>query len=116
MSSLENLESSMQKDIDRFIAQQDKPQSLLPVKRSKPDAEANGSTPKHKEKKKVWTPKTKPNHRITLSVRKKEIAHNEKFVFESTKLSKLEAELEARKAANSAGFPIIAYVEEWEYL
>lgn len=47
---------------------------------------------------------------VKLGVRKKRIAFDEMFEFESPKLSRLEAQLDAERAARAAGYPIIGYV------
>ena len=52
----------------------------------------------------------KTGHIVRLAVRRKQIALDEMFEYRSDKLSKLEARLDAEKAAKKAGYPIIGYV------
>lgn len=52
----------------------------------------------------------KTGHIVRLAVRRKQIALDEMFEYKSDKLSKLEARLDAEKAAKKAGYPIIGYV------
>lgn len=82
-----------------------------------PEAPAIGKASaklKQRKAKDVWKPKGKVVHRVTLRVRKKEIAVDEFYTHDSFKLSKLDAEKDAKDAANRAGFPVIAFIEEWE--
>lgn len=50
--------------------------------------------------------------KVTLKVRKKQLAIDEFFDHTVDTLSELHAEVEARKAARAAGWPIIAYVQD----
>lgn len=59
---------------------------------------------------KAYPDSYKTGYIVRLAVRKKKIAFDEMFEFESHKLSKLEAQLDAEKAARKAGYPIIGYV------
>lgn len=49
-------------------------------------------------------------HIVKLGVRRKHIALNEIYTFESSKISRLEARLDAEKAAREAGYPIVGYL------
>ncbi|QOR40226.1 hypothetical protein HNO52_18145 [Billgrantia diversa] len=54
----------------------------------------------------------KTGYIIRLVVRKKKVSMlDEIFEFESSKISELEARLDAEKAAKAAGYPIIAYTQ-----
>lgn len=50
--------------------------------------------------------------KVTLKVRKKQLAADEFFSHTVDTISELQAELEAKKAARAAGWPIIAYVQD----
>lgn len=51
---------------------------------------------------------------VTLAVRKKRLATDTRYIFESTSVSRLEAQLEAEKAARKDGWPIVGYVVSME--
>jgi hypothetical protein len=55
-------------------------------------------------------------HIVKLGVRRKPIAINEIFTFESPKISRLEARMDAEKAAREAGYPIVGYLHSIERL
>ena len=50
--------------------------------------------------------------KVTLKVRKKQLAPDEFFEHTEDTLSELQAEIEAKKAARAAGWPIVAYVQD----
>ena len=52
----------------------------------------------------------KTGHLVQLAVRKRQLETDTVFEHRSTSISKLEAQLEAEKAAKQAGYPIIGYV------
>lgn len=112
MSELTELEISLQAQIDAYQKQQTKPQSVLPTK-TKPLSSNRPCAAK--AKKKAWKPKPKPLHRITLGVRKKALAHEQPYVHESFCVAQLDAELEAKKAAEEAGWHV-AWVLDRERL
>ncbi len=76
----------------------------------------NIPTPPPVERKRPSSPsvsmadKYKTGYLVRLAVRKKQLAMDEMFEFQSDKLSKLEARLDAEKAAKKAGYPIVGYV------
>lgn len=72
--------------------------------------ETNQPEGKHTVRKASVTDKYKTGYLVRLGVRKKRIAYDEMFEYQSDKLSQLEARLEAEKAARKAGYPIIGYV------
>lgn len=55
-------------------------------------------------------------YRVKLAVRPRQLALDEVFEYESSSISKLEAQLEAEKAARQAGYPIIGYLIDIERL
>ena len=86
MHDLERFERNTKRHLQRFIEGKPKP----------PKAEATCSTLK--------------GYTVILRVRKKQLAPDESFTHHSTSGSQLLAEIEARKAAKAAGWPIITYV------
>jgi hypothetical protein len=50
--------------------------------------------------------------KVTLKVRKKPMGADEVFVHTVNTLSELQAEIEARREAKAAGWPIVAYVQD----
>lgn len=54
--------------------------------------------------------KYKTGYLVRLAVRKKRIGLDDLFEYQSDKLSKLEAQIEAEKAARKAGYPIVGHV------
>ena len=54
----------------------------------------------------------KPVYLIKLAVRKRKLGMDDIFEYESTKISKLEAQLDAQKAAREAGYPIFGHVHD----
>lgn len=55
-------------------------------------------------------------YRVKLAVRPRQLALDEVFEYESSSISKLEAQMEAEKAARQAGYPIIGYLIDIERL
>ncbi|MCG7602100.1 hypothetical protein MHM84_20375 [Halomonas sp. McH1-25] len=76
-----------------------KPPVAKPVKR-KPTKSSVGQTQK--------------GLRVKLAVRKKQISLDEEFIHESRSISRLDAQLEAERAARAAGYPIVGYVIDIE--
>ena len=70
------------------------------------------------EAKKAKAPRSKPagapktGHLVKLAVRTKQLEMDSVFEHVSSSISKVEAQLEAEKAARKAGYPIIGYVIE----
>lgn len=50
---------------------------------------------------------------VQLAVRKKRLAMDELFEFRTQSISRLEAKIEAERAARDAGYPIIGYVVDY---
>lgn len=69
-----------------------------------------------KRKKKATPPKEKGVYRVHLRVREKRIAVDNVFTYVSNKISRLEAELDARKAAKDAGWNIVSILLDIERL
>lgn len=54
----------------------------------------------------------KPVYLVKLAVRKRKLGMDDIFEYESTKISRLEAQLDAQKAARDAGYPIFGHVHD----
>ena len=89
MQDLELFERNAKRHLERFIEGKPKPK--------KPEPACSGLK----------------GYTVILRVRKKQLAPDESFTHHSTSGSRLLAEIEARKAARAAGWPIIAYVIDW---
>lgn len=57
-------------------------------------------------------PKASP---LFFGVRRQRIAFDEHFVFESNTISKLDARIQAERAARKAGWPVIGVVYDYQY-
>lgn len=88
--------------------------------RKKPTTSADAPKPEGrpsvKRKKKATPPKEKGVYRVHLRVREKRIAVDNVFTYVSNKISRLEAELDARKAAKDAGWNIVSILLDIERL
>ena len=89
MHDLEQFERNAKRHLQRFIEGKPKPKKPEPS-----CSELKGYT-------------------VILRVRMKQLAPDESFTHFSASGSQLLAEIEARKAAKAAGWPIIAYVIDW---
>lgn len=70
------------------------------------------SAAKAKEREKPY----RQGYRISLRVRKYRLSAPNIFVYESSKLSRVEAEIDARKAATAAGWPLVSCMIDIESL
>ncbi|TFH85200.1 hypothetical protein EQG41_18565 [Billgrantia azerbaijanica] len=106
-SELSEFEENMRREIDAF---------LKPGKGS--DGKARASESRRAMRPAADTAKPAPQpakalktgHVVKLAVRKRQLELDTVFEHRSTSISKLEAQLEAEKAAKKAGYPIIGYV------
>ncbi|GAB2800422.1 hypothetical protein GCM10027040_29930 [Halomonas shantousis] len=100
-TELDDFEKLMQREINTFL----KPKSNKETTSSnitKPSAEKN--SPRES------AASYKTGHVIKLAVRKNRLGPDVAFEHRSSSISKLEAQLEAEKAARKAGYPIVGYV------
>ncbi|GKW50271.1 hypothetical protein [Halomonas sp. NCCP-2165] len=97
-ADLNDFEESIRREIDAFT-QPKKPPVPKPPKPPKPAASGH-----------------RVGYRVKLAVRPRQLALDEVFEYESSSISKLEAQLEAEKAARQAGYPIIGYLIDIERL
>ncbi|MBD3897887.1 hypothetical protein IEI94_18680 [Halomonas sp. ML-15] len=99
-SELTEFEQRMQREIENFL---------------KPDAEQKQTTPTKRAERPVKLDKQdaksmKTGHIVKLAVRTKQLEMDTAFEYHSTSISKLEAQMDAEKAARKAGYPIVGYV------
>ncbi|GEK48551.1 hypothetical protein PRZ61_02770 [Halomonas pacifica] len=94
-ADLNDFEESIRREIDAFT----QPKKTPAPKPSKPAASGH-----------------RVGYRVKLAVRPRQLALDEVFEYESSSISKLEAQLEAEKAARRAGYPIIGYLIDIERL
>lgn len=97
-SDLTDFEKQMQEEIESFLspAQQKQAQTRKP----------SSSSPGTKQPAKSM----KTGHVVKLAVRTKQLEMDTVFEYCSASISKLEAQMEAEKAAKKAGYPIIGFV------
>ncbi|MGR2738668.1 hypothetical protein ACUY1T_09485 [Billgrantia sp. Q4P2] len=102
---LSEFEQSVKREIDAFLkpGHEPSPAPVLPgEKRSgKKHSEPAGDKPAQSYK---------TGHLVRLAVRTRKLEADTVFEHRSTSISKLEAQLEAEKAARKAGYPIVGYV------
>lgn len=97
---LKEFEASMHEQIDAFLDAEAKPGK----------ASQQSDKPSAKRPPKASAREMKTGHIVKLAVRTKQLELDSAFEYHSTSISKLEAQMEAEKAAREAGYPIIGYV------
>jgi hypothetical protein len=103
---LSEFEQSVKREIDAFMkpGHEPSPSRELP----------GGKGAKQKAAKPVSAGQSaesyKTGHLVRLAVRTRKLETDTVFEHRSTSISKLEAQLEAEKAAKQAGYPIVGYV------
>ncbi|MCG6656817.1 hypothetical protein HOP52_03370 [Halomonas campisalis] len=105
-TELSDFEHNMRREIDAFL---------------KPDKGARTEAPKARRSEASRSPgqpakALKTGHVVKLAVRTRPLERDTVFEHRSTSISKLEAQLEAEKAARKAGFPIIGHLIEIQRL
>ncbi|MGM0536263.1 MAG: hypothetical protein ACQEUN_08125 [Pseudomonadota bacterium] len=108
-TELSEFERQMRREINTFM---DNEQATRRKAATTPpewpgDKEAAPKAPRNKP---AGAPKT--GHLVKLAVRTKQLEMDSVFEHVSSSISKVEAQLEAEKAARKAGYPIIGYVIE----
>ncbi|WP_104205128.1 hypothetical protein [Billgrantia saliphila] len=107
---LSEFEQSVKREIDAFM----KPEKASPPSRESVAGKASpatqGKSARGKETNGESAKAYKTGHLVRLAVRTKQLETDTVFEHRSTSISKLEAQLEAEKAARQAGYPIIGYV------
>lgn len=98
--------ADQKKQADRTLADPDAAmKSMLGQTKAQPAAEA-----KELEK------PSRQGYRVSLRVRKHRLSAPTSFVYESSKLSRVESEIDARKAATAAGWPFVSCIIDIESL
>ncbi|MDR5866134.1 hypothetical protein [Halomonas koreensis] len=97
---LDAFEQTMHQEIDNFLKAE--PGSAKRPARPEPAAEKSTARPSASE--------VRTGHIVKLAVRTKQLEMDTAFEHRSSSISKLEAQLEAEKAARQAGYPIIGHV------
>ncbi|SDI68038.1 hypothetical protein [Billgrantia gudaonensis] len=110
-SELNEFEENMQREIDAFL----KPDKRKPRQPGR-GAAAPGRPAKSTAEPAESAETMKTGHRVKLAVRKRQLDVDTVFEHRSTSISKLEAQLEAEKAAKRAGYPIIGYLVDIQRL
>ncbi|NIC06384.1 hypothetical protein [Billgrantia bachuensis] len=103
---LSEFEQSVRREIDAFLkpGHEPSPRPDLPGEKS-PGKKRTKPADGHESAKSYKT-----GHLVRLAVRTRKLETDTVFEHRSTSISKLEAQLEAEKAAKKAGYPIIGYV------
>lgn len=109
LSSRDEFVSRQHKQVDHAIEQFGK-HNVSESKIDRPAMNASEQRPKRSSNAGSY----KTGYMIKLAVRKKHLAMDELFEYESSKISKLEAQIDAEKAAKASGYPIIGYVHSIE--
>ncbi|WP_240454251.1 hypothetical protein [Halomonas sp. NO4] len=105
-SELSEFEANMRREIDAFLKpgkRQARKPSHADTAPTRPARQAPGHAAEPAETRKT-------GHRVKLAVRKRQLDLDTVFEHRSSSISKLEAQLEAEKAAKKAGYPIIGYL------
>lgn len=110
-TELSEFEQNMRREIEDFMSPEKSGGKRSTPKAASPVAD---SAPKAPRSKSAGAPKT--GHWVKLAVRTKPLELDSVFEHVSTSISKIEAQLEAEKAARKAGYPIIGYVIETQRL
>jgi hypothetical protein len=110
---LSEFERSIKREIDAFMKPGHEPSPVRDLLGDKKD-EQKSRARKGKQKSAGAAGKPaqsyKTGHLVRLAVRTRKLEADTVFEHRSTSISKLEAQLEAEKAAKQAGYPIIGYV------
>ncbi|TDB05043.1 hypothetical protein [Halomonas marinisediminis] len=112
-TELSEFERQMRRDINSFMdkAQETRRKAATSAPEWPIEDKSNAKTkPKAPRSKPGGSPKT--GHRVKLAVRTKQLEMDTVFEHVSSSISKIEAQLEAEKAARKAGYPIIGFVIE----
>ncbi|ERS91149.1 hypothetical protein [Halomonas sp. PBN3] len=108
-TELTEFERQMRREINSFMHNEQ--QTRRKAATQPPEWPADDATPaKPQRSKPAGAPKT--GHVVKLAVRTKQLEMDTVFEHISSSISKVEAQLEAEKAARKAGYPIIGYVIE----
>ena len=107
-TELSDFEQNMRREIDAFL----KPGKAVAPKADVPKARRREASPSPGQPAKAL----KTGHVVKLAVRTRPLELDTVFEHRSSSISKLEAQLEAEKAAKKAGYPIIGHLIEIQRL
>lgn len=122
---IQDFEEGFGSALEKFNSQRQKTlENTTPSPPPQKTAASSPANPKHQEAsrspadraaakrrtKKILAPK--PVYLVKLAVRKRQLSMDEIFEYYSPKLSRLEAQIDAEKAAKQAGFPIFGHVHD----
>lgn len=105
---LSEFEQSVRREIDAFMKPGHEPTPSRELPNDK-GAKRKGAKPAASGQS---AESYKTGHLVRLAVRTRKLETDTVFEHRSTSISKLEAQLEAEKAARQAGYPIIGYLIE----
>jgi hypothetical protein len=103
---LSEFEQSIKREIDAFMKPGQESTPSRPLTSGKEARQKGGKPAVAGQSAKSY----KTGHLVRLAVRTRKLETDTVFEHRSTSISKLEAQLEAEKAAKQAGYPIIGYV------
>ncbi len=108
-TELSEFERQMRREIDSFMTHEK--ETRRKARDTPPEWPGEmGTADKTQRNKPAGAPRT--GHLVKLAVRTKQLEMDTVFEHVSSSISKIEAQLEAEKAARKAGYPIIGYVVE----
>jgi hypothetical protein len=107
-TELNDFEKSIQREINAFL----NPEKRSGGRASTPSPQQTGKPHRTREQATPY----KTGHLVKLAVRTRKLERDTVFEYQSASISKLEAQLEAEKAARQAGYPIIGYVVDIQRL
>ncbi|SEL83653.1 hypothetical protein [Halomonas daqiaonensis] len=114
-TELNEFEQQMRREINDFMDNEQEARRKAATSPPEWPREAGDEAkPKAPRSKPGGAPKT--GHLVKLAVRTKQLEMDSVFEHVSSSISKIEAQLEAEKAAREAGYPIIGYVIETQRL
>ena len=103
--SVEQFEENMKRELDKFVRSTNRTASSTSretAPRARPEA------PRARE---TTTPLK--GLRVTLGVKNKRLAWEQPFTVQTDSISKVQAKIQAEKAARKAGWKIISHVIDW---
>ncbi|MGM0982282.1 MAG: hypothetical protein ACQEXG_02470 [Pseudomonadota bacterium] len=116
-TELSEFEQQMRREINSFMDNEEETRRKAASSTTPPEwpgETGDQAKPREQRSKPGGAPKT--GHLVKLAVRTKQLEMDSVFEHVSSSISKIEAQLEAEKAAREAGFPIIGYVIETQRL
>ncbi|MGR4066322.1 hypothetical protein OCT51_00605 [Halomonas sp. LR3S48] len=103
---LSEFEQSVKREIDAFLKPGHEPSPATVLPGEKRSGKKHSKPVGGKQSAESY----KTGHLVRLAVRTRKLEADTVFEHRSTSISKLEAQLEAEKAARKAGYPIVGYV------